>query len=185
MIYVAGRSLSQGGKAAVFSAFGVAFGYIVHTLLVTLGLASVLAASPFAFRIIQLAGALYLIFLAVTLLRSKGSVFQAETSREASTLLLFRQGVLTSILNPKGLLFYFAILPQFCVKGQLPAAIQMLIYGIITSLLCFAVYSIVGLAVSRASNSFTGNGVIKLILPKISGCVLLSLGAYLLLPLQR
>ena len=185
MIYVASRSLSQGGKAAVFSALGVAIGYIGHTLLVTLGLASVLAASPFAFRMIQLSGAVYLIYLAITMLRSQGSIFHAEAARQTSTLLLLRQGILTSVLNPKGLLFYFAILPQFCVEGQLPVAMQMLIYGLVTSLLCFTVYTIVGLTVSKASNTFTGNGTMKLILPKLSGCILLSLGAYLLFPLQR
>jgi threonine/homoserine/homoserine lactone efflux protein len=185
MIYVAGRSLSQGGKAAVFSALGVATGYVGHSLLVTLGLASVLAASPVVFRMIQLSGAVYLIYLAITMLRSKVSLFLAENSQQSSPFLLFKQGVVTSVLNPKGLLFYFAILPQFCIEGQLPVAMQMLIYGLVTSLLCFTVYTIVGLGVSKASNTFAGNATIKLILPKVSGCILLSLGTYLLFPLQK
>lgn len=185
MIYVAGRSLAQGGKAAVFSALGVAVGYIGHTLLVTLGLASVLAASPFVFRLIQLSGAVYLIYLAITMLRAKGPGPAAEAGPEGSPLVLLRQGITTSVLNPKGLLFYFAILPQFCVEGRLPVAGQMLIYGLLTSLLCFSVYSVVGLAVSRAGATLSGNGLMKQLLPKVSGCILLSLGAYLLFPLKR
>jgi threonine/homoserine/homoserine lactone efflux protein len=185
MIYVAGRSLSQGGKAAVFSALGVAIGYTGHTLLVALGLASILAASPVAFRVVQLGGATYLIYLAFTLLRSPGSRLQAEDVRESSTGLLIRQGILTSVLNPKGLLFYFALLPQFYVQGSLSAAMQMLVYGLVTSLLCFTVYSLVGLAVSRAGSRFAKSGTLQRILPKFSGCVLLGLGLYLLRPLQR
>jgi len=185
MIYVAGRSLSQGGEAAVFSALGVAIGYCGHTLLVTLGLASILAASPVAFRTVQLGGAAYLIYLAFTLLRSKGSSLQTEDVTESSTGVLIRQGILTSVLNPKGLLFYFALLPQFYVQGPLSAAMQMLVYGLMTSLLCFTVYSLVGLAVSRAGSSFAKNGALQRILPKFSGCVLLGLGLYLLRPLQR
>ncbi|TYO95252.1 threonine/homoserine/homoserine lactone efflux protein [Geothermobacter ehrlichii] len=185
MIYVAGRSLSQGGKAAVFSALGVAIGYIGHTLLVTLGLASILAASPIAFRTVQLGGAAYLIFLAFTLLRSEGSSLQAEDVRESSTGVLIRQGILTSILNPKGLLFYFALLPQFYVQGHLSAAMQMLVYGLGTSLLCFTVYGLVGLTVSRAGSRFAKSGTLQRILPKFSGCVLLGLGLYLLRPMQR
>ncbi len=185
MIYVAGRSLSQGGKAAVFSALGVAIGYTGHTLLVALGLASILAASPVVFRVLQLGGATYLIYLAFTLLRSSGAKLQAEDSRNSSTGLLIRQGILTSVLNPKGLLFYFALLPQFYVQGSLPAATQMLIYGLVTSLLCFTVYSLVGLAVSRAGHRFAKGGTLQRILPKFSGCVLLGLGLYLLRPLQR
>ena len=185
MIYVAGRSLSQGKKAAIFSALGVAIGYVGHTLLVTLGLASVLAASPFAFRIIQVSGAFYLIYLAISMLRSHASFFHTDAHKEISTLLLVRQGVLTSLLNPKGLLFYFAILPQFCVEGSLPVSMQMLIYGLVTSLLCFAMYTIVGLTASRAGSTFRENGKMKRILPKLSGGILLSLGLYLLFPLQK
>ncbi|MCF6267580.1 MAG: LysE family translocator [Desulfuromusa sp.] len=185
MIYVAGRSLSQGGKAAVFSALGVALGYVGHTLLVTLGLASILAASPYAFRAVQLAGATYLIYLAFTLLRSKGSNLQAEDVRESSTGVLIRQGILTSVLNPKGLLFYFALLPQFYVPGSLSVAMQMLIYGLLTSLLCFTVYSLVGLAAAKAGNRFAKSEAMQRILPKLSGCVLLGLGVFLLRPLHK
>jgi len=179
MIYVAGRSLSQGRKAAFFSALGVAIGYIGHTLLVALGLASILAASPVAFRVVQLGGASYLIYLAFTLLRSSGSRLQAEDVRESSTGLLIRQGILTSVLNPKGLLFYFSLLPQFYVQGPLSAAVQMLIYGLATSFLCFMVYSVIGLLVSTTSNRFAEKGRIQRMLPKLSGCVLFGLGLYL------
>jgi len=115
MIYVAGRSLSQGGKAAVFSALGVAIGYTGHTLLVALGLASILAASPVVFRVLQLGGATYLIYLAFTLLRSSGAKLQAEDSRNSSTGLLIRQGIFDQYSQSQGTIILFCpIAPVLC-----------------------------------------------------------------------
>lgn len=185
MLYVAGRSLSEGRNAAILSALGVAIGYAGHTLLVTLGLASVLAASPTVFRAIQMGGAAYLIFLALSLFRSSGASFTAEIPKKSSSGLLIRQGVLTSILNPKGLLFYFALLPQFCTPGTISVATQMLVFGFVTSLLCFTIYCLVGLAVSKAGNAFAKNATLQRFLPKLSGSILLALGIYMLSPLQR
>lgn len=185
MIYVAGRALSQGRKAAISSALGVAIGYIGHTLLVTLGLASILVTFPLAFRMIQMTGAGYLIFLACSLLGAKGANLQAENARESSTGLLIRQGILTSLLNPKGLLFYFALLPQFCEQGAASNAMQPLGFGLLTSLLCFTIYTLVGLLISGAGSRFAKNAKLHRLLPKFSGSVLLGLGIYMLRPLQR
>lgn len=185
MIYVAGRSLSQGRTAAILSALGVAIGYVGHTLLVTLGLASVLAASPDVFRAVQLAGAAYLIFLAFSLLRSGKGDFSVKSAKEMSAGLLIRQGILTSVLNPKGLLFYFALLPQFCEPGVFSAQAQMFVFGLIASVLCFIVYCLVGIAVSKAGNSFSKNEAFQRFVPKMSGSVLLALGVYMLRPLQK
>lgn len=185
MIYVAGRSLGQGRRAAALSALGISIGYVGHTLLVTLGLTSVVAASPVAFRIIQIGGAGYLIYLACRILLAKSVTTLTGKVKRTSFRLLLLQGALTSLLNPKGLLFYFALLPQFCTPGPISQAIQVLSYGLLTSLLCMIVYSFVGLAISTTGRFFVQNHAMQQLLPKISGSILLGLGIYLLKPFHR
>ena len=112
MLYVAARSAAQGRDSGIASALGIAAGAFVHIGLVALGLAALLAAVPVANTVIRIAGAAYLIYLgARSLLRPSGLARRRVTPADRWTV--FRQGMITNVLNPKVALFFLAFLPQF------------------------------------------------------------------------
>ena len=111
------RTLRHGVRGGLAAAAGIVAGCVVHALAAALGLAALIAASAAAFTVIKWAGAAYLLWLAFGMARSafSNAGLAAAPSAEASPGLaaLFRQGVLTNVLNPKIALFFLALLPQF------------------------------------------------------------------------
>jgi threonine/homoserine/homoserine lactone efflux protein len=112
--YILGRTLSQGRSAGIASALGIASGALVHTLAAALGLSALLAASATAFLVIRLAGAGYLVYLGMRMLltRQPSSPLAADPP-SAKLFEVYRQGLLSNVLNPKVALFFLAFLPQF------------------------------------------------------------------------
>lgn len=117
--YLLGRTLSQGRSAGMASALGIASGALLHTVAAALGLSALLAASATAFLAIKLAGAAYLIYLGAQMLltRRRSTALAADFSSSA-LFEVYRQGMLTNLLNPKVALFFLAFLPQFIVAGS-------------------------------------------------------------------
>lgn len=117
LLYTVSRTLQAGWRAGVAAALGIGAGCVVHALAAALGLAALLAASTMAFRVIKLAGAGYLAWLAAGLLRAawRGEAGAAQSPAPARHTLraVFTQGFLTNVLNPKVALFFLALLPQF------------------------------------------------------------------------
>ena len=119
MMLVATRTLRHGALGGIAAALGVAAGCIVHTLLAAFGLAALLAASSAAFAVLKWAGAAYLVWLALAMLRdglrADRPAAVADDRRAASpgAARLFVQGLLTNVLNPKVAIFFLALLPQF------------------------------------------------------------------------
>jgi threonine/homoserine/homoserine lactone efflux protein len=114
-------TLRGGVRGGLVATAGICSGCVVHVLGSAFGLAALLAASATAFGIVKWAGAAYLLWLAVGMLReagasssrTRGGASVALASNATTRLLLFRQGFLTNVLNPKVALFFLALLPQF------------------------------------------------------------------------
>ena len=112
-------TLKGGIRAGLAAAAGIASGCIVHTLAAAFGLAALLAASGAAFSIVKWAGAAYLLWLGIGMLREglrggpSAGANEAAATPSQSPLRLFRQGFITNVLNPKVALFFLALLPQF------------------------------------------------------------------------
>ena len=129
MLYVSTRSLTQGRRAGVISALGIAAGSVVHTVAIASGLAALLRAMPLAYEIVRFAGAAYLIWLGVQALRGKAGPTSAESLDRASEWTVFRQGAVTNLLNPKVALFFLAFLPQFVDSQHGSVALQIVVLG--------------------------------------------------------
>jgi threonine/homoserine/homoserine lactone efflux protein len=112
-IYLLSRTLAQGRRAGYFSLFGVASGVIVHVLLASAGLSAVVLAIPGAFDVLKLAGAAYLIWLAIATLRGGGFSFTPQALPPVADRVLFRQAMAAAVLNPKVAVFYLSLFPQF------------------------------------------------------------------------
>jgi len=145
MLFIVSQAVSGSATAGLRATFGVCAGYVVHSLLVAFGLAAVVAASPVIFESLRWAGVLYLAYLALQLLRSamKPRVDHVPKEQVAHQ---FGKGFLTAALNPKGMMIYFAILPQFMQHDQ-PAAQQALVLSAIFISLCALVYSVLSVVV--------------------------------------
>jgi threonine/homoserine/homoserine lactone efflux protein len=127
ILTVIGYSVAQGRRAAVPLIAAVALGDSTALALSLLGLGTLLAASSVAFTVVKLAGAVYLIYLGVKMLRagfeasSSSATPRADTSRRR----LFLNTYLVTATNPKGIIFYMAFLPQFVDAAAGNAVNQM------------------------------------------------------------
>jgi threonine/homoserine/homoserine lactone efflux protein len=131
-LYILGRSISQGRRAGMLSVLGISTGCLVHTLAAAFGLSAMLAASSHAFMFVKFIGAAYLIYLGVRMLLSRAAGGgQMMTDRPpASGWIIFRQGILTNVLNPKVALFFLALLPQFIDVHSSEKVVAFLVLGL-------------------------------------------------------
>lgn len=116
MLYIIARSTAQGARAGAAAALGIGAGCFVHIAAAALGVSAVIAASAAAFTLLKVIGALYLIYVGMTLLRAarpSRTAIPAATLAPAHLRAIFVQGFLTNALNPKVALFFLALLPQF------------------------------------------------------------------------
>lgn len=130
-LYIIGRSLSQGRRAGIISVLGIGSGCLIHITAAAIGLYSILALWPPAFNSIADLGALYLIWLGImTWVHRKSLTISGKTGMAPdSDWLIFRQGLMTNLLNPKVALFFLAFLPQFIDPVSNLGAISFLFLG--------------------------------------------------------
>lgn len=143
MLLVMNHALRYGTRPALATIAGNACGVLCLMLVTAAGLGALLAASATAFVVLKLAGAAYLVYLGIRVWRAPATPFQVEagvTVRPLTTL--FRDGLLMALSNPKILLFFAALFPQFID----PHASQALQLGILASthlsieLICSSLY---------------------------------------------
>ena len=136
MLYVLGRTTHGGRREGVLSALGTFAGGSVHVIAAALGLSAVLATSATAFQIVRYAGAAYLIYLGIAMIRSRNLPPEADAHSlqpsQASGLRPFLQGITTEVLNPKTALFFLSFIPQFVSTTRGHVTLQFLILGAIS-----------------------------------------------------
>ncbi|MGL4506783.1 MAG: LysE family translocator [Aeromonas sobria] len=131
------RSGSQGWRAGSAAALGIGTGTMIHVLAAALGLSALLSASAELFTVIKLAGALYLVYLGISLFRqpaANSAAGAAVTLPALSYSRIYRQGVLTNVLNPKVALFFLAFVPQFIAPDAPDKAFAFILLGCIFNL---------------------------------------------------
>ena len=181
MLYVAARSASEGRAAGVASAFGIAAGTLVHIALVAGGLAAILAAVPVAYTVVRLAGAAYLVWLGARALLRPAGIAGERALAPAGRWEIFRQGVVTNVLNPKVALFFLAFLPQFVDPARGSAALQVLALGLIFNTTGTLVNLGVALGASGAASRLRRSGRAARLLERAKGALFVGLGVRLAL----
>jgi threonine/homoserine/homoserine lactone efflux protein len=107
------NTLSSGHQVGIATVVGVQLGLLGHTVLAVLGISVVIASSPLLFKMVAVLGAFYLIWIALQGLRSQGVSGMDSSSRTISAHQAIRDAVLTNVLNPKVILLFLALLPNF------------------------------------------------------------------------
>jgi threonine/homoserine/homoserine lactone efflux protein len=139
--FIVTSSLRHGTSFGVRATAGVESGYLVHVCAAVVGISALLATSAVAFSAVKLAGAAYLLFLALSAWRRSRDagdervVAATVTHVGASASRPFRQGFLVGALNPKTAVFFVAFLPQFADPSRGPVATQVLVLGLLFILL--------------------------------------------------
>jgi threonine/homoserine/homoserine lactone efflux protein len=134
VIYLLTQTLAGGRRLGLAAVVGVAAGNLANASLASLGLAAIMAASMLAFTIVKLAGAAYLFYLGLRLLRAPAPTTPGtapaprRSTATASSLRSCRSGFLVALLNPKTALFFAALLPQFLVTTA-PTLAQSVLLG--------------------------------------------------------
>ena len=132
IFYVLTRSLAGGRREGLLSVAGTFAGGLVHVAAAGFGLSAVLMASAVAFNVVRYAGAAYLVWLGVTMIRNRNQEDSGPDSAPRPRRNPFAQGIVTEVLNPKTALFFLSFIPQFVSVHQGHVVAQFLLLGTIS-----------------------------------------------------
>ena len=151
MACVLGCTLGGGRRAGLASIGGVVTAALAHVAIGGLGLAAILLVMPALFNALLVAGAVYVAWIGLSLVRS-GVLFDAGTGNSGRVALptAYRRGMLTNLLNPKAYAFMLAVFPQFVRREWGPVWLQAALLGAIIVATQFSVYGAVVLTAARA-----------------------------------
>ena len=148
MAFVLGSALVGGRRAGLAAVAGIVTGGFCHVAMGALGIATLLAVAPAAFNVMLLAGAAYVAWIGLSLLRS-GTALSAAAGTASSPGKCYRQAVATSLLNPKAYVFMLAVFPQFLRPAEGSIAAQAVALSAITAATQAGVYGGLALAAAR------------------------------------
>lgn len=132
VIYITTRSVAQGRSAGIASVLGIHTGSIVHVAAAAVGLSALLVSSATAYSTVKYAGAAYLVWIGVGMLRRREHDVDTSESRPPLSLRrIYAQGVIVNVLNPKTAVFFFAFLPQFVDPERGSVAAQSVLFGLL------------------------------------------------------
>ncbi len=174
--YVIGTVLS--GRSVVLAVSGIVLGYAGMTIVVAAGVGTFVARTPASLTALTVAGGLYLLWLgARTLIRPAGHGLVAAAADRNDRATLVR-GIGVSGLNPKGLLLFLALLPQFASpRGNWPLAAQLAILGLVFTLTCAIFYLSMG---SFARKILNARPAVARVVTRFSGAAMIIIGVLLL-----
>ncbi|WIV97899.1 LysE family translocator [Kinneretia aquatilis] len=185
-LLIMARSASQGFRAGSAAALGVGSGTLVHVLAAALGLSALMAASSWAFGLVKLLGAAYLVYIGLSLLLHRAA---AEGPREAAATLppkqslrsIYLQGLLTNVLNPKVALFFLAFVPQFIAADAPSKPLAFVFLGLVFNLNGMLWCHFLAWSTAQASRRITASPRVVSWLNRAIGAVFLGFGLRLAL----
>ena len=172
MAFVMGSSLTAGRRHGLAAVAGIAVGGACHVVMTTLGIGVLLKVVPAAFNALLLAGALYIAWIGISLLRTESAFGIQVQGGAPSAWITFRRGALTCLMNPKAYLFMLAVFPQFLHAGYGPLWSQSLVLWLIIALTQLAVYGAVALAAAQARGWLVRRPGAGVVVARVVGTVL-------------
>lgn len=178
MAFVMASAVAGGRRNGVAALGGIVLGGVFHVLMGALGVAAVLRVVPMAFNLVLLAGAAYIGWIGVSLIRSKAASTGSAATATPSRRRTFSQGLVTCLLNPKAYLFTLAVLPPFVVPGSGPFGWRIAAIGAITALAQVVVYGAIALAGDRLRDTARRRPGASLVATRAVGVLLVAMGLY-------
>jgi threonine/homoserine/homoserine lactone efflux protein len=178
---VLGIGMSKGRARGMAFGLGCALGCLSHTLLATIGVSALIAASPAAFTALKVAGGLYLVWLGLQALRSRGGARASVAADSAEPLpALFMRGMLANAINPKVVLFFLSFLPQFVVAAHGHANLQTAALGIIFTAQAALLFGLLGFFSGSVGAWLARRPNAGMWLDRLAGGIFVALGLKLL-----
>ena len=185
------RSATQGWRAGSAAALGIGTGTFVHIFAAALGLSAILATSAAAFTVVKLAGAAYILYLAIGMLLTRRGDKRSDGAEKPLAIAplplrrIYAQGILTNVLNPKVALFFLAFVPQFIDANAPHKAVAFLILGAIFNINGMLWCHALALFTAQARARLKPNPAVTLWLNRATGGLFVWLGVKLALAKQH
>jgi threonine/homoserine/homoserine lactone efflux protein len=173
--------IAKGRLRGIAFGLGAASGCLSHTLLAVVGVSALIAASPLAFTVLKVCGGLYLAWMGLQAIRSRGGarVDRADGVNDSARTLFFK-GMLANAINPKVALFFLSFLPQFVVAGRGDANLQTALLGLVFTAQALVLFGLLGYF-SGAVGAWLGRRPkAGMWLDRIAGAIFIGLGLRLI-----
>ncbi|MBO3744341.1 LysE family translocator [Actinoplanes flavus] len=177
MLFVLSCGMRGGPRAGLLATAGLATSEAVHVLVAAAGLSALFTAVPAAFTVLRVAGAVYLGWLGVRMIRQRGEALSEKpgaTGRRA-----YLSGFLTNLSNPKMIAFSVAFLPQFVDPARGPVWAQFAVLGVILIFLEFVIDGAVGVGAGRIGSWLRERRTLSRRIDAATGGILIGLGVRL------
>lgn len=176
LLYTAAQTLARGRRAGLMAALGIHIGCYAHVFAATLGLSAVFRYVPEAYTALKIAGAAYLVWLGIQMLRGGGTA-EAPKVIPKSARRAFAESIIVELLNPKVAIFFIAFLPQFVdPAGSLPVWLQSLILGVIVNFAFSSADVVTAFTASAVMTRLRKSGTMERAARWIGGGLLIGLG---------
>jgi len=178
MLFVMANALTGGRSAGLSATLGIMVGGATHALFGAVGIGALLAFAPWALTVMIFAGAAYMAWIGVTLIRSSIVVDAVGGARSRSLWVAFRQGLVTCLLNPKAYLFTLAVYPQFLKPVYGPVWTQALVMGVMTVLVQLAIYGGVALAAGKSRDFLIASPHVTIFIGRAAGVLFVVIAVF-------
>jgi len=177
MVFVLANAITGGRASGLAATAGIMAGGVLHTVYAALGVSAVLHLIPELFNVLLAAGAAYIAWIGFSLIRSSVTIGRVEGGIERSRWASFRQGALTSLMNPKAYLFMLAVYPQFLKPQFGPVWSQAAVMMVLIAATQLAVYGGLALTAGRGRDLLVGSPSVTVAIGKAAGFVLVLIAA--------
>ncbi len=179
-LMVLSLGMSRGRKQGMAFGLGCALGCLSHTVLAAVGVSSLLMASPIAFTVLRVTGGVYLFWLGVQALRSRGGAHVPTDAPDQSAMQLLWRGVLANAINPKVMLFFLAFLPQFVDASQGDVPWQLVQLGVAFTVQAALLFGSLGYFAGTVGQWFARWPAVALWFDRVAGAIFCGVGLRLI-----
>jgi threonine/homoserine/homoserine lactone efflux protein len=184
VVYTLAAGLTRGVQASIVAAAGCTLGIVPHMAAAITGLAALLHTSAVAFGVLKYLGVAYLLYLAWSTLRDKGSLAVEEDDAPSSARKVIATAVLINLLNPKLTIFFFAFLPQFVSSDDPRGVLSMFALSSVFMLITFAIFALYGVFAAAVRDQVIRRPRVMAWMRRLFAGSFLALGAKLALTRQ-
>lgn len=186
VLFVISRGVTLGRRAAVLTVLGNELGLLVQALAVAAGIGAIVQRSVVAYEVLRLAGAAYIVYLGIQAIRHRralSTVLDVTTVRPP--IAIVREGFTVGVTNPKSIVFFTAVLPQFVDPDGVSVPLQMALLGLISVTVAFVSDSAWGMLAGTARAWLSGRPHRLERLGGAGGLMMIGLGTRLALTGRR
>ncbi|BCH06220.1 threonine transporter RhtB [Mesorhizobium sp. 131-3-5] len=178
MLFVLANALTGGRDRGLAATGGIMVGGMVHTLNGAIGVGLLMHFVPILSKPLLIAGAAYMAFIGITLMRSSITVGQDEPVGSRSAWKAFRQGLVTCLINPKAYLFVLAVYPQFLKPDYGPIWVQATVMGLMTVITQAGIYGGLAITAGRSRKLLIANPRATILAGRAAGLLLFAVSVF-------